>query len=298
VGSDNSVPNLKGVLLRYSALPPAPDNISASDGKYLDRVEVTWSASFGAESYKVYRSTSSNTGATKTLLGTTSETFFDDTTAIPMKKYFYWLKASNTIGTSKFSACDKGYRSDGSPLVPTDVSASDGTYIDWVEVTWSASLRADSYMVYRARSNDPGTTKTLLGTIPDTFFNDTTAVPGKTYFYWVKASNAIGTSKFSSYDKGYRSDGSPLVPTDVSASDGTYVDWVEVTWSASLRAESYNVYRARSNDSGVTKKLLGTTTETIFNDTTAVPGRKYYYWVKASNTIGTSKFSAYDKGYR
>jgi M6 family metalloprotease-like protein len=184
------------------------------------------------------------------------------------------------------------------PSRPTNVSASDGTYTDRVEIRWSASLGATSYKVYRSRSNDPGATKVLLGTTTDTFFNDTTGVPKRTYHYWVKASNANRTSKLSAYDKGYRSDGSPLIPTNVSASDRTYVDRVEVTWSASLRAESYKVYRARSNDPGIKKTLLGTITETIFNDTTAIPMKKYFYWVKASNSIGTSKFSAYDKGYR
>jgi fibronectin type 3 domain-containing protein len=184
------------------------------------------------------------------------------------------------------------------PSRPINVLASDGIYVDKVQVTWTASLGATSYTVYRATSSDTGATKTLLGTTTDTFFNDTTAVPGKTYYYWVKASNISGTSKFSTPDKGYRSDGSPLVPTNVSASDGTYVDRVEVTWIASLRAESYEVYRAKSNVAGARKTSLGTTTETFFNDTTAVSGKTYYYWVKASNTIGTSKFSAYDKGYR
>jgi hypothetical protein len=194
----------RGALLRYLAPPPAPIDITASDGSYMDKVQVTWTGSLGAESYQVYRARSNDPGTAKTLLGTTTETIFNDTTAVPMKKYFYWVKASNTIGTGKFSAYDKGYRSDGSPLVPTNVSASDGTYVDRVEVIWSASLRAESYQVYRARSNDPGTTKTLLGTTTETLFNDTTAVPMKTYFYWVKASNTVGTSKFSAYDKGYR----------------------------------------------------------------------------------------------
>jgi hypothetical protein len=202
VGGDDS--NGRGVLFRRSTPPSAPTGISASDGTYMDKVEVTWSASLGAESYKVYRATSSDTGATKTLLGTTTDTFFDDTTAVPQKTYYYWVKALNAIGSSKFSAYDKGYRSDGSPLVPTNVSASDGIYTDRVEVTWTASLRAESYKVYRARSKDPGPTKKLLGTTTDILFNDTTAVPGKIYYYWVKASNTIGTSKFSAYDKGYR----------------------------------------------------------------------------------------------
>ncbi|MGZ3535406.1 MAG: hypothetical protein ACXU9K_09280, partial [Thermodesulfobacteriota bacterium] len=143
-----------------------------------------------------------------------------------------------------------------------------------------------------------GSTKTLLGTITGTVFNDTTAVPKKTYYYWVKATNTHGTSRFSTSNAGVRSDGSPPLPTNVLASDGTYLDRVEVTWVASPNAASYAVYRSTSNYSGSTKTLLGTITGTVFNDTTAVPKKTYYYWVKATNTYGTSGFSTCDPGYR
>ncbi|MGZ3569306.1 MAG: hypothetical protein ACXU9W_11015, partial [Thermodesulfobacteriota bacterium] len=84
----------------------------------------------------------------------------------------------------------------------------------------------------------------LLGTITGTVFNDTTAVPKKTYYYWVKATNTYGTSRFSTSNAGVRSDGSPPPPTNVLASDGTYLDRVEVTWAASPNAASYAVYRS------------------------------------------------------
>jgi hypothetical protein len=84
----------------------------------------------------------------------------------------------------------------------------------------------------------------------------------------------------------------------VSGSDKTYVDRVEVTWAASPNAASYTVYRATSNYSWVTKTALGTATGTVFNDTTAVSKKTYYYWVKASSAYGTSGFSACDPGYR
>jgi M6 family metalloprotease-like protein len=91
-------------------LPPAPTNVSASDRIYADRVEVTWTASPWATSYTVYRSTSSGNLARKTALGTTQNLSFDDTTAVPNKTYFYWVKATNANGTSGFSAPDAGYR--------------------------------------------------------------------------------------------------------------------------------------------------------------------------------------------
>ena len=184
--------------------PPPPANVSASDGTYMDKVEVTWSASPGATSYTVYRSTSLYNWATKTALGTTSNTAYDDSTASVMKNYYYWVKASNAYGTSGFSGSNAGYRSDGRPPAPTNVSASDGTYMDKVEVTWTVSPGATSYTVYRSTSLYNWATKTALGTTSETSLIDSTATPGRTYYYWVKASNTYGTSNFSGYDSGYR----------------------------------------------------------------------------------------------
>jgi hypothetical protein len=184
------------------------------------------------------------------------------------------------------------------PSSPMNVQASDGIYMDKVEVTWSAPSGATSYTVYRAGSSSPWALKKSLGSTSETFFNDTTAVPKTTYYYYVKASNAYGTSDYSSYDVGYRSDGSPAAPTNVSASDGIYMDKVEVTWSASSGATSYTVYRATSPTRWARKAVLGTTSGTSFNDSTATPGRTYYYCVKATNGYGMSDFSVYDAGSR
>jgi len=278
--------------------PSPPTSVSASDGTYMDKVEVVWTASPSAASYTVYRATSTNSWVTKTALGATTGTLFNDTTAVPRTTYYYWVKAANAYGTSGFSDFNAGSRSDGTPPPPTSVSASDGTYMDKVEVTWAASPNTASYTVYRATSTRSRVTKTALGTTTGTFFNDTTAVPKTTYYYWVKASNAYGTSGFSDFNAGSRSDGTPPSPANISASDGTYVDKVEVTWTASPNAASYTVYRATSTRSWITKTALGTTTGTLFSDTTAVPKTTYYYWVKASNAYGTSGFSDCDIGYR
>jgi len=90
--------------------------------------------------------------------------------------------------------------------------------------------------------------------------------------------------------------GPPLPPTNVSASDGTYRDRVQVTWTSSLGATSYTVYRAASTTTR--SKKLGTTSSTSLSDTTASKGGTYYYYVTASNSYGTSGLSAYDTGYR
>ena len=279
-----------------TVLPSPPTNVSASDGTYVDRVGVTWTASAIATSYAVYRATYPYNSFAASL-GATTGTAYNDTTATPGVRYYYWVKASNAYGTSGFSAYGTGSRSYGTPPPPTNVSASDGTYMDKVQVTWTASAMATSYAVYRGTY--PYTFfADYLGSTAGTTFDDTSALAKQTYYYWVKASNAYGTSGFSAYDTGVRADGTPPPPTNVQASDGTYTDRVQVTWTASPNAASYTVYRTMSTYSWVTKTALGGTTGTSFNDTTAVPKITYYYWVKASNAYGTSDFSASNAGNR
>jgi cellulose 1,4-beta-cellobiosidase len=182
------------------------------------------------------------------------------------------------------------------PIPPTNVSASDGTYTDKVQVTWTASATATSYTVYR--SSYPYTFYAAsLGTTSGVVYDDTTATPGVVYYYWVKASNSFGTSNFSAYDTGSRSTGIPLPPTSVLASDGTYTDKVQVTWTASAMATSYTVYRA-SYPYTFYAASLGTTSGVVYDDTTATPGVVYYYWVKSSNSFGVSDFSTYNAGSR
>jgi len=167
----------------------------------MDKVQVTWTASSGATSYTIYRATSKR-GGTKTALGTTSDTTYDDTTALAGKIYYYYIKATNAYGTSGFSVYNTGYLSDGRPSVPTNVLASDGTYMDRVQVTWTASSGATSYTIYRATSK--WGTKTASGTTSDTTYDDITALAGKIYYYYIKATNAYGMSGFSVYNTGYR----------------------------------------------------------------------------------------------
>jgi hypothetical protein len=85
---------------------------------------------------------------------------------------------------------------------PTNVQASDGTYTDKVQVTWNVSSEATSYQVYQAASE--GSSKTLLGSVSNTTYEDTTAIVGITYYYWVKACNSYGCSGYSSHDTGWR----------------------------------------------------------------------------------------------
>lgn len=89
----------------------------------------------------------------------------------------------------------------------------------------------------------------------------------------------------------------PLPPLNVAATDGTDPDKVRITWKAAASATSYEVWRGTANASSSASKLV-TKTSLSHDDTTAVPGTTYYYWVKARNNSGASGFSASNIGFR
>ncbi|MBC2717780.1 MAG: hypothetical protein HF978_20955, partial [Desulfobacteraceae bacterium] len=120
------------------------------------------------------------------------------------------------------------------PSAPTGVSASDGTLSGKVQVSWTAATLATSYDVYRA--DMPAWTgtapKRIASSVSGTTYEDTTAVTGNRYYYWVKSRNSGGVSKYSNFDPGYWGTMGtiPAKPTNVSATDGTVSGKVNITW--------------------------------------------------------------------
>ena len=82
------------------------------------------------------------------------------------------------------------------PDAPTGVSASNGTYTDRVVVAWSPSSGATGYRIYRAATSSVAAA-TLLVATTSTSHHDLTVALYTTYWYWVVATNAAGSSPYS-----------------------------------------------------------------------------------------------------
>ena len=150
-----------------------------------------------------------------------------------------------------------------------------------------------SYNVYR-NTTDVSSTATEIstaGAVTTTSYTDTTVTAGVTYYYWIVAVNAQGASGYGAGD--YGSAIALLAPTGVTASDDTYTDHVEIDWTAATGATGYNVYRSTTNDSSTATVLNSADiTATTCNDDTATATTTYYYWVVATDSLGTGPFSA------
>ncbi|MFY9192227.1 MAG: hypothetical protein WAO06_05115, partial [Tenuifilaceae bacterium] len=180
------------------------------------------------------------------------------------------------------------------PATPTGLTATDGSSTAQVAVSWNAVTGATSYELFRNTANNfAGASSIYSGATAS--YNDTGAAPGQQYWYWVRASNASGSSDASSPDTGYRK---LTAPTGVAATDGSSTAQVTVSWSAVTGATAYHVYR-KTDSSPTGATALGAQTSG-FADTTAEPGQKYWYWVVASNNTSSSvsDWSTADTGYR
>ena len=278
-------------------VPEAPAGVSASDGTSTAKIRITWNASSGATYYKVYRATSNSSSGAEILASQVTSPYYDDTTADVGTYYYYWVKAGNASGESDFSASARGRRAYEIPNAPTGVLASDGTSTAGVIISWNAVASANSYSVWRGTSSSSEAAAEIASGLTSTSYTDTSAVAGTTYWYWVRATNLGGTSGWSNSDTGYRKVTAPSAPTGVTASDGLSSTEIVVSWNAVSTAASYEVWRGTSSSSSSASRIASSLTVTSYSDTSAVAGTTYYYWVKATNTGGTSGFSGSDTGY-
>ncbi len=185
-----------------------PINFSASDGAFVDRIALTWSAAPKAKNYVVYKFDS--TTMNYKVIGKTESTSFDDTLDIaPGKTRFYKLKVENTAQEfSDFTPYNDGYADYFK--APINVQASDGTEDGQVVVNWQRTKGAVEFAVFRG-SSESGSYNEVYRTA-DSVFKDNSVASEQKYYYKVKAFNRrLGLSDYSNVDSGYKQGAYTLV---------------------------------------------------------------------------------------
>jgi len=179
--------------------PPVPTDLTASQGVYPDRVEVTWTAVPGASQYGLYRDTVA-TGS-YTLIATVEGTSYMDMDVSPGETYWYKLRACNDFGCSDLSQAASGYAGLQAALpTPTNLSASDGEYADRIEVSWDPVDGAANYLLYRSTAQEGP--YELLVDVTEPTYQDREVATGVEYWYRVRACNDQGCSALSEPDVG------------------------------------------------------------------------------------------------
>ncbi len=217
--------------------------------------------------------------------GTVRTADLDTLTNVTITFPISWFATATNPGELRSLAIDPTWTPSGSyPAMPTGITASDGLYPDYVLVSWNPVPNADYYIVSR-RTHPAGTwtfwSHALYAPI---FYDYSWIVPGEIYEYAVSAVNQWGWGFVSTdTDTGYAGGLTP--PNGVTASQGTFLDRVRVTWDAVSGATGYLVARA-PDDGGLptTEWVSGT----MWDDMGALPAGSFWeYWVYACTDPST-----------
>ncbi len=260
--------------------PAAPSGLEATpqDGT----VQLGWDAVDGADTYNVYRSTSSGVDGSGSPLDTgIDQSSYTDGTAESGTEYFYVVTAVASEDGETAESDPSGEASAALLASPSGLSATpgDGT----TQLSWEAAGGADTYNVYRSTSSGVDASSDPLGTgISSTEYADETAENGTEYFYVVTAA-ASGDRES---DASGEVEAIPFAAP--SGLEGTSRDSeVALSWDAAGGADTYNVYRSTSSTDGAEGEPLATgVAETSYADSTAKNGTKYYYRVTSVNSSG------------
>jgi hypothetical protein len=169
------------------------------------------------------------------------------------------------------------------PAAPTGLSAKAGNAT--VSLTWTASKGATTYNVYRGTKAGSESATPIATGITATSYTDKTVTNGDEYYYKVAALSSAGASGLSS-EASAAPQAPPAAPTSLTATPGNA--FVELNWSASSGAVSYNVYRGTKAGSESATPIATGIGVTAYTDTRLTNGQRYYYEVAAVNKGGTS----------
>ncbi|MCX6601520.1 MAG: proprotein convertase P-domain-containing protein [bacterium] len=249
------------------AVPSAVTSVSATDNR-CDSVLITWSYPAGPYTFLIRRA-----GQSIGQVGSSTHAY-TDTTCVPGVSRLYCVVAYNECGAGDTSGCDLGMcltapQQAPNPIVP-DSCAS-------FNICWASVPDADGYTIRRSGS-------VIDSVSAGTLCYSDLAAPQQ-HQLTVAAFNACGEGPQSPPI----TVGFSVLPTvsNLAASD-TLCDQVSLTWSYTLRVDSFHVYR---NDT-----LIGGSTLPAFADLTAVPYTVYSYAVYGHNVCGTGPRSAPDNG--
>ncbi len=275
-------------------VPSAPMNLTSTVNS--GTANLTWAQQSMATSYNVERSVSS--GGPYTVIGTTSQNNYSDTSVTNGTTYYYVVAAVNSAGTGALSPQIPVTPTPASPpAAPAKLTAkpSGGDATPFypggaVLLSWSAVPDAVTYSLMKGTTSS-GPYSLVISQIANSY-EDLNVTNGTTYYYVVAAVNSFGQSANSGQVAVTPNELVPSAPTDVTAQIGTAVllRWRPTPGTVPEFETAFNVGRA--TQSGGPYTTIANLNTFSLNDTTVAPSTTYYYVVSQTNAAGTGPNSA------
>ncbi len=325
-GEKSTLGELLVQKVKITQLDP-PDQISASQGRYSNKITISWTEAQNASSYHLERAIVKKDENGKyqipddsdfeVLNGFVYSTNYVDTILFDPGanneeyNYVFYYRVSSENINKKYEASEytdftkADYEGLGWLLAPPrNANASKGSSQDSITVTWNPVEGASYYKIYRGTSSD-GSGAIALKTV---YANQTSYVnqidktnQGVEFYYklsaMIKTSSGYEESACGTLAMGYAlKDGAPAAPDpdkiDVEGL-GVTKEALTIKWE-SITGASYNIYRNSTTDSVFTcvkSNYSAAGSSASFRDETVSVGQHYFYYIQTVKGGIKSSFS-------
>lgn len=241
---------------------------------YGDGIRVVWTASEGAESYKLYRKAAGASGWTLVNDSITTNEYVDNSIS-KGTEYYYTVSASNSFGDTQYDNAGLSGMNFGS--IDSISAVLNGTS---AVINWSTLAGAEKYEVYRKASTSAEWQK--LATVTSATYTDNSLSSGIEYSYKVRAIKGSYTADISCAPATVKYLAAP-VATASNVNDG-----IEISFPAVGGAEKYIIERKTANgDFAVIAEIDGE--EESYLDENVVAGTQYTYRLQSVASDMTSE---------
>ncbi|HEY5117340.1 MAG TPA: fibronectin type III domain-containing protein, partial [Nakamurella sp.] len=217
------------------------------------------------------------------------------------KKYYFTVKALNARGVTGPASPEVNATPAVAPGTPTSVHATSGNgsaRITWVAPTSTGGGKLTGYNVYK--STTPGGLNAVqanpspLG--PTSSYTVKGLLNGTTYYFTVRALNAVGSSTASNVASAIPA-AAPSAPIQVSAYRGKStvgLRWIAPDNTGGSPITGFNVYKGTTPGGESSTPVNASplpATAVSYTATGLTNGTAYYFKVKAVNVVGASPLS-------
>ncbi|KPA19459.1 conserved hypothetical protein, secreted [Candidatus Magnetomorum sp. HK-1] len=282
-------------------IPNQPADVKTLSGLYENKIVISWTQELCELKHEIMRGTVDNPSDadnTTVIVSEYTGNLYEDTAVKAGTRYYYWIRAYHIYGESGLTDSVQGFVKLQQPenIQATNCSVDDS---EKIRITFSAVPGATAYEIWRGTVNNPGLAS-YLGKTNETYYDDSSGIYEKTYYYWIKAINSELNTK--SEMSQFWAMGCKRMPsvTNVRATDGTDSKVVIVTFEPIPDAARHNIdYKLHvpTDTSNIDKKYLIRNTQNSLVDYTAIAGKSQFYRVVAYNGYG-SRISAPDAGWK
>jgi titin len=268
-----------------------PTSLSAT-AVSSSQINLTWTDNSLSESgYRIEQSPVDDLHFVEIYVTGPNATSYNVTGLNAGTQYYYRVRAYNSITTSAYSGETNATTLSNIPVAPSGLTVTTTTSSS-VSLAWTDNSNNETGFKIQRKQGATGaytTIKTTLANVTTYTDSDSVLLDGIQYYYKVCATNSAGDSAYSNEVNGITIMRPPtgLSATAVSSSQ------INLTWTDNALAEDgYRIEQSAVDNLHYNEIAVIGPNQTSYNATGLNAGTKYYYRVRAYNSITMSVYSS------